>query len=92
VPTILGTNAWQDNGVLVITWDEGEDSANSVLTVVIRPNPLVHRSARPYDHYSLLATIEDQLGVARLGMAAQATPMTDLLAGQPQPALRNRVS
>jgi hypothetical protein len=91
VPTILGTNAWQDNGVLVITWDEGEDSANSVLTVVIRPNPLVHRSARPYDHYSLLATIEDQLGVARLGMAAQATPMTDLLAGQPQPALRNRV-
>jgi phospholipase C len=92
VPMILGTTAWQDNGVLVITWDEGEDSANSVLTLVIRPNPLVHSSARPYDHYSLLATIEDQLGVARLGMAAQATPMTDLLAGQPQPALRNRVS
>jgi len=92
VPMILDTTAWQDNGVLVITWDEGEDSANSVLTLVIRPNPLVHSSARPYDHYSLLATIEDQLGVARLGMAAQATPMTDLLAGQPQPALRNRVS
>jgi len=92
VPMILGTTAWQDNGVLVITWDEGEDSANSVLTLVIRPNPLVHISARPYDHYSLLATVEDQLGVARLGMAAQASPMTDLLAGQPQPALRNRVS
>jgi phosphatidylinositol-3-phosphatase len=81
VPTILGSNAWQENGILVITWDEGEDSANSVLTLVIRPNQLVHSSARPYDHYSLLATIEDQLGVARLGMAAQATPMTDLLAG-----------
>jgi phosphatidylinositol-3-phosphatase len=92
VPMILGTNAWQDNGVLVITWDEGEDSANSVLTLVIRPNPLVHSSARPYDHYSLLATVEDQLGVARLGMAAQATPMTDLLTGQPQLTLRNRVS
>jgi phosphatidylinositol-3-phosphatase len=92
VPAILGTNAWQDNGVLVITWDEGEDSANSVLTLVIRPDPLVHRSARPYDHYSLLATIEDQLGVARLGMAAQATPMTDLLAGQPQPPLRSRAA
>jgi phosphatidylinositol-3-phosphatase len=92
VPMILGTTAWQDSGVLVITWDEGEDSANSVLTLVIRPNPLVHISARPYDHYSLLATVEDQLGVARLGMAVQATPMTDLLAGQPQPALRNRVS
>jgi hypothetical protein len=92
VPMILGTNAWQDNGVLVITWDEGEDSANSVLTLVIRPNPLVHSSSRPYDHYSLLATVEDQLGVARLGMAAQATPMTDLLTGQPQLTLRNRVS
>src|SRR5450759_1339768 len=91
-PMILGTTAWQDNGVLVITWDEGEDSSNSVLTLVFLPIPLVHISARPYDHYSLLATIEDQLGVARLGMAAQATPMTDLLAGQPQPALRNRVS
>jgi hypothetical protein len=92
VPTILGSNSWQDNGILIITWDEGEDSANSVLTLVIRPNQLVHSSARPYDHYSLLATIEDQLGVARLGMAAQATPMTDLLAAQPQPALRNPVS
>lgn len=80
VPTILASNAWKDNGVLIITWDEGEDSANSVLTLVIHPNPLVHQSGRPYDHYSLLATIEDRLGVPRLGQAAQATPMADLLA------------
>src|SRR6202162_6096804 len=32
VPAILASNAWQDNGLLIITWDEGEDSANSVLT------------------------------------------------------------
>src|ERR1700716_379905 len=31
VPTILASSAWKDNGVLIITWDEGEDSANSVL-------------------------------------------------------------
>ncbi len=92
VPTILASNAWKDNGLLIITWDEGEDSANSVLTLVIRPDPLAHQSARPYDHYSLLATIEDRLGVARLGQAAQATPMTDLLASQPQPRLRSRVT
>jgi len=91
VPAILNSNAWQDNGLLVITWDEGEDSANSVLTLFIRPNPLVHRSAKPYDHYSLLATIEDQLGVARLGHAAQATPMTDLLATQAPARLRSRI-
>jgi phosphatidylinositol-3-phosphatase len=90
VPTILNTSAWQDNGMLVITWDEGEDSANSVLTVIIRPNPVVHRSSKPYDHYSLLATIEDTLGVPRLGEAAQATPMTDLMAMQPPPQLRSK--
>jgi hypothetical protein len=38
------------------------------------------KSARSYDHYSMLATIEDRLGVPRLGQAARATPMNDLLA------------
>ncbi len=91
VPTILASNAWQDNGVLMITWDEGQDSANSVLTLVIRPDPIVHNSARPYDHYSMLATIEDQLQLPRLGLAAQATPMTDLLAGKAPLRFRNPV-
>jgi phospholipase C len=92
VPTILNSNAWQDGGMLVITWDEGEDSANSVLTLIIRPNPVIHQSAKPYDHYSLLATIEDTLGVARLGQAAQATPMTDLIAMKAAPKLRNQTT
>jgi hypothetical protein len=90
VPLILNTSAWQDNGVLFITWDEGEDSANSVLTLVIHPDPVNHQSAQSYDHYSLLATIEDQLGVPRLGEAAQVLPMTDLMAVKPAPKLRNR--
>jgi phospholipase C len=90
VPVILNSDAWQSNGVLFITWDEGEDSANSVLTLVIHPNPLNHRSGAPYNHYSLLATIEDLLGVPRLGAAAQATPMNDLMAAKPPPVLRNR--
>jgi phosphatidylinositol-3-phosphatase len=90
VPAILNSNAWQDDGMLVITWDEGEDSANSVLTLIIRPNPVTHSSAKPYDHYSLLATIEDQLGVARLGQAAQATPMTDLIAIKAAPRLHSQ--
>jgi phospholipase C len=83
VPMILASDAWQDNGVLMITWDEGYDSSNSVLTLVIRQNPAIHASNQPYDHYSLLATIEDHLGVPRLGQAAQASPMTDLMATQP---------
>ena len=88
VPAILATPAWQDNGVLFITWDEGEDSANSVLTLVIHQDPRNHTSARAYDHYSLLASIEDRLGLPRLGSAAQAVAMTDLLERTPQPRLR----
>ena len=91
VPTILGTSAWQDGGVLFITWDEGEDSANSVLTLVIHPDPLLHHSDRSYNHYSLLATIEDDLGLPRLGAAAQATPIDDLLASTPLPRSRQKM-
>jgi len=79
VPTILATNAWKQGGVLFLTWDEGEDRANSVLTIVIHQDPKIHTSGAAYDHYSLLATIEDELGVARLGAAAKASPMTDLM-------------
>ena len=79
VPEIQATQAWKQDGLLVITWDEGEDSANHVLTLIIRPNSQAFVSGRYYDHYSLLATIEDLLGVRRLGSAAGATPMRDLV-------------
>ena len=78
VPEIQATSAWQNNGMLVITWDEGEDSANHVLTLVIRPGAQHEVSNRYYDHYSLLATIEDRFGLDRLGAAANATPLRDL--------------
>jgi hypothetical protein len=76
---IQHARAWQQNGVLFITWDEGEDSANHVLALVIRPGAVHQTSDHHYDHYSLLATIEDRLGVPRLGAAAQATPLTELM-------------
>ncbi|HXB04580.1 MAG TPA: hypothetical protein VNY77_06900, partial [Candidatus Angelobacter sp.] len=79
VPKILATSAWQNGGLLLITWDEGEDSANHVLTLAIHPGTLIHTSSRSYDHYSLLASVEDRFGLPRLGEAAHASPMTDLL-------------
>jgi phospholipase C len=79
VPEIQSTAAWKDNGVLIITWDEGEDAANHILTLVIRPGTGHQTSNHPYDHYSLLATIEDHFGLARIGLAKNATPMTDLM-------------
>jgi hypothetical protein len=32
-----------------------------------------------YDHYSLLAAIEDRFGLQRLGAAKDAAPLTDLV-------------
>jgi len=79
VPKILATSAWQDNGLLLITWDEGVDRNNHVLTLVVHPHPMTRTSSAAYDHYSLLATIEDRLGLPRLGHAVYARAMTDLL-------------
>lgn len=39
-------------------------------------------SAVRYDHYDLLAMIEDSYGVARLGEAAPATPLMDFFPAQ----------
>ena len=83
VPTILALSAWQDGGLLLITWDEGYDNSNHVLTLVIHPQPVFRVSSLRYDHYSLLATIEDRLGVPRLGLARQASAMDDLTGSWP---------
>ena len=80
VPTILSSSAWRSGGVLMITWDEGGSSGdNHVATLVITSALSARRSGTFYTHYSLLATVEDRLGVDRLGEAAHATPLSDLL-------------
>ena len=81
VGMITQSKAWTANGVLFIVWDEDDGSAdNTVLSLVVAPNRSHLVSNQPYNHYSLLATIEDTLGVGRLGQAAGAKTMTDLLA------------
>jgi len=80
VGEITASKAWKDGGILFITWDEDDGSTNNrVLTLVIAPRKSHLTSSKQYNHYSLLATIEDLMGVGRLGAAAQATPMTDLI-------------
>lgn len=72
--------AWQPGSVLFITWDEDDAGAgNHVLALVVTEGGGHLTSRRAYDHYSLLATVEDLLGVPRLKNAAAASPMTDLL-------------
>lgn len=80
VPKITGSAAWSRGGLLLITWDEDDSRGdNHVLLIAVAPNLHGRTSAQRYDHYSLLAAVEDRLGVPRLGMAQQADPLTDLL-------------
>lgn len=80
VGAITASDAWKSNGVLFVTWDEDDNGQdNHVLTLVVTTGGHHRVSNRPYTHYSLLATVEDLLGVGRLGSAASAAAMTDLL-------------
>jgi acid phosphatase len=80
VGMITASKAWTSGGVLFVVWDEDDGSAdNRVLSLVVAPKQTHRVSNKPYTHYSLLATIEDLLGVGRLGHAAGANPMSDLL-------------
>ena len=72
VPQILGSNAWRDGGLLVITFDEAprRDRDGRIPTLVV--SPLVASgttSLAPHDHYSLLRTIEEAWDMPCLGEA-----------------------
>jgi phospholipase C len=80
VGLIIASAAWKPGSALFITWDEDDGSAgNHVLTLVVQPGHHHVVSQVAYDHYSLLATVEDMLGLPRLANAANARPMSDLL-------------
>jgi hypothetical protein len=63
--------------VVFITWDEQDGATHQhIATLVVSPDTRPGtRSATPFDHYSLLATTEDILGLPPLGAAAHATSM-----------------
>jgi phosphatidylinositol-3-phosphatase len=89
VPRIVASPAYRaGHTVLFITWDEGEGGSVSdcaanerdvgchVATLIVSPStPTGQRSGEPFDHYSLLRTTEDLLGVRPLGEAADASSM-----------------
>lgn len=79
VPLITGSPRFGSNGVLFIVWDEGGSQRNLAAAVVVSRHLLTHRSSAPSSAYSVLAAIEDRLGLARLGAAAGADPLTTVL-------------
>jgi hypothetical protein len=69
----------------VVVWDE--DDASGGVSGTDDPVPIFVMSpyaksggfvsATKADHYALLATFEDGLGLPRMGKAAKATPLAD---------------
>jgi acid phosphatase len=82
VPKILDSSAFRSSrSLLVVTFDEGVDEDNHVVTVFAGPAAKAGaRSSRPYTHYSLLRTVEDAWHLKPLADGdGGASPMTDLL-------------
>jgi hypothetical protein len=75
---VYATPEWQaDTTVVFITWDEDDNTAsNHVATLVVAPTvPVGTTIGTTFDHYSLLRTTEEVLGLSLLGNAAGATSM-----------------
>lgn len=66
--------AWADthDTLLVLTWDEGFDPANTVATVLYGPMIVPGRYAQHISHYDVLRTLEDLYGLAPTGHAKEA--------------------
>jgi phosphatidylinositol-3-phosphatase len=91
LPTILNSSEYQsDSTAVFITWDEGtggssgencasntSDNSCKVATLVISPSTVAgSTSATLFNHYSLLGTAEQLLGLPALGQASAFPTMT----------------
>lgn len=79
LPAVFGSPQYRSGSTVVfLTWDEDEGSgANHVATVVAAPTvPAGARVGTRYDHYAMLRTTEELLGLPdRLGGAGRAPSM-----------------
>ena len=79
ITEIVGSTAYRSlTTVLFVTFDEGNARSNRVVTLVISPTtPPGTRASTRFDHYSLLKTTEQLLGVpTRLGHTADASTLS----------------
>ena len=90
LPAILNSREYRNGSTAVfITWDEGEGGSSSkcaasksdvgchVVAIVISPSTKAgSKSATLFNHYSLLGTAEQLLGLPKLGSASKFPTMT----------------
>jgi hypothetical protein len=82
LPMILQSAAYQNNGLILITWDEGENSSDGPIGMIVL-SPLAkgggYHNAVHYTHSSTLRTLQKIFGVGPLlGGAATSVDLSDL--------------
>lgn len=64
--------------LVVFTWDEGYDQANSIPTMFVGPMIRAGRYTERIDHYRVLRTLENLYGLKPTGKAATVAPITSI--------------
>ena len=81
VTAILASPAWDANSVIFITFDEGTSTTGGggrIPLIVVSPRTSAGTVvSAPYNHYNLLATIEEAWRLPRLGHADGAAVMSE---------------
>jgi hypothetical protein len=68
-----------NNGLLIITWDEDDDSANNQIpTIFYGANVKPGGYNVPISHYNVLSTLEQMYGLNKTGLAADAPPIGNI--------------
>ena len=71
--------AMTHNSLLIVTWDEDDGSAsNRIATIFLGPMLRPGRSSQRINHYSILRSIEEMMGLAYLGESVKAEPVTGI--------------
>ncbi|HEX4417445.1 MAG TPA: alkaline phosphatase family protein [Kofleriaceae bacterium] len=86
VPKILASQAYQNGGVLMITWDESEGGDFPIGMIVLSPQIKQpgYSNTILYNHGSTLRTVQEIFGVSPLlGGAATSTDLSDLFRSFP---------
>ena len=82
VNEITSSSMWQTgNNAIVVTFDEGNRATSQILTIVITSHgPRGVTDKTSFNHFSLLASIQQTFGLGCLLNSCTANPMTSLFA------------
>ncbi len=65
-----------NNGLLIVTWDEDDDSSNNhIPTIFVGPMVKPGKYDNRIDHYNVLRTIEEMYGLSLMGRTINADPI-----------------